>query len=93
MWVFALLTLLTADAGAPLCWSFTHEARFRGEAYRHEVTIRNGCNAKVRCTVSTDAAPEKRVVEVDAGASEVLMTHIASPAREFTPTVWCDRVP
>ncbi len=81
----------SAPGQRPACVSVTWTVRYGSESYNHWVTISNGCDALVRCTVRTNVNPAEASVELAPAQSRELNTFLGSPAREFTPTVNCTR--
>ncbi|APR85580.1 Hypothetical protein A7982_10929 [Minicystis rosea] len=71
------------------CVKSSGEARARALGYDHVVTIENGCDKAVACTVSTDVAPEPIQATVDAKKTIELTTFRNSPASVFKPKVGC----
>jgi hypothetical protein len=67
------------------CSQATAEARWVGYGYTHSVTLRNGCQRAVACTLWTDVDPEpKQSVQVAPGESESVVTRRGSPSRELS---------
>jgi hypothetical protein len=69
------------------------EARYRGLGYNHIVHVRDVCDARAECTVSTNVNPERQAVTVPGHSEVEVTTFLGSPAREFTPKVDCRLVP
>lgn len=65
------------------------DARYRNYGYDHVVIVRNGCDRKAICDVSTNVNPEPARVEVPAGSAAEVLTFRGSPAREFVPRATC----
>lgn len=90
----ALMTRAGADAGkpeppVPPCVKLESKAIFSGSGYDHVVSIDNGCQQDVDCSVSTDVSDETLSVMVPAGESRDLVTYRGSPASEFKASVKC----
>jgi hypothetical protein len=99
LWVALLLGLSAtalADKAAPKpeeptsqdpnqCAKAEGNARYVGVGYTHSVTLRNGCEKPVACTVWTDVDPEpKQTVQARPGESVDVVTRRGSPARALT---------
>jgi hypothetical protein len=79
----------TAPGERPRCVEVTWQARFDGSGHSHWVTVRNGCERAMACTVRTDVAPSPIQVAVPPGQSREVRTFLSSPATAFTPQVDC----
>ena len=75
--------------GAMSCVHVQTEAPYRAYGYDHLVTIENGCDKPVRCTVKTDVNPEPSHVRVEPQKSETVLTFRGSPASTFKADVSC----
>ncbi len=65
------------------CASVTASALFKGDGYRHVVTLSNSCPRAVSCEVWTDVDPLPHVMlQAKPGASAEVITRNGSPARE-----------
>ncbi len=65
-------------------------ARYVGLGYTHSVTLRNGCEKPVTCSLWTDADPEpKQTVQVRPGESVEVVTRRGSPASALTAFKEC----
>jgi hypothetical protein len=72
------------------CAKAEARASWVGIGYTHAVTLRNGCDRPVSCTVWTDVDPEpKQAVQARPGESVDVVTRRGSPAREFTALKDC----
>jgi hypothetical protein len=69
------------------------EARYRALGYNHIVHVRNQCDARAECAVSTNVNPAPENVTVPGHKEVEVTTFLGSPAREFTPKVECRMVP
>ena len=69
------------------------EARYRGLGFNHIVHLRDVCDARAECTVSTNVNPTPAGVTVAPHSEVEVVTFLGSPARDFTPTVECRMVP
>jgi hypothetical protein len=65
------------------------EARYSGYGYDHVVHVTNGCDRKMRCTITTDVNREQATVAIDPGKTESVITQRGSAAREFTAKADC----
>jgi hypothetical protein len=74
---------------APECVKHRTEARYRNLGYDHLVYVRNGCDKRVVCRVSTSVNSEPIEVSLNPGEERELLTWRGSPAREFTARVAC----
>jgi hypothetical protein len=74
---------------APACLKHRAEARYRNLGYDHLVHVRNTCDARVACRVSTNVNPEPIELALGPGEERELVTWRGSPAREFTARVVC----
>ena len=74
---------------APACVEHRAEARYRNLGYDHLVHVRNTCDARVACRVSTNVNPEPIELALRPGEERELSTWRGSPAREFTARVVC----
>ncbi|GAB4213409.1 MAG: hypothetical protein OHK0013_37260 [Sandaracinaceae bacterium] len=79
----------TAPGERPRCVEVTWQARFDGSGHSHWVTVRNGCERAMSCTVRTDVAPSPIQVALAPGQSREVRTFLSSPATAFTPVVDC----
>jgi hypothetical protein len=67
------------------CTKAEATARWIGIGYTHGVTLHNGCERPVACTLWTDVDPEpKQSVQVKPGESADVVTRRGSPARAVT---------
>ncbi|MET0282874.1 MAG: hypothetical protein ABW352_00330 [Polyangiales bacterium] len=67
------------------CAKAEPHAQWVGIGYTHSVTLRNGCERPVSCTVWTDVDPEpKQTVQARPAESVEVVTRRGSPARELT---------
>ena len=92
IWLMLALAVapFAADAAPKAtCVQVHAEARYRNYGYDHIVIVRNGCDKKALCDVSTNVNPEPVRVEVPAGGATEVLTFRGSPAREFTPRATC----
>lgn len=71
------------------CVQVYGESRYRAFGYDHIAIVRNGCDKKAVCDVTTNVNPEPIRVEVPAGAAIEVLTFRGSPAREFVPRATC----
>jgi len=55
------------------------------------VTVANGCDYAVHCTVSTDVNPAPVTLDLDPGASRTVTTFLDAPGSGFVPNVACAR--
>ena len=83
----------TVGASVAQCIQSWPEARYRALGYNHIVHVRNVCDARAECNVSTNVIPEPQAVTVPPHAELEVTTFLGSPAREFTPKVDCRMVP
>lgn len=92
--VLALLvpSLALAQGTRPECVRVEAIARWGADAYNHFVRVENGCDRRVRCSVSTDVNPDVQSIELAPNQSVEVITFRGSPAREFTPRVTCELV-
>jgi hypothetical protein len=77
----------TATADSPQqvgdCAQVTASASFKGDGYRHIVTLTNNCQRAVSCEVWTDVDPTPRhVIQAKPGKSAEVITRNGSPASE-----------
>lgn len=90
---FALALAVTPTAEtapkAATCIEVHGSARYRNYGYDHVVVVRNGCDRKATCDVSTDVNPDPVRVELAPGAATEVLTFRGSPAREFSPRATC----
>ncbi|MEI9948692.1 MAG: hypothetical protein WDO74_06840 [Pseudomonadota bacterium] len=91
----ALLALAgTAAADSPQqvgdCASVTASASFRGDGYRHIVTLTNACQRTVACEVWTDVDPTPHhIVQAKPGKSADVIIRNGSPASEVHAQKLC----
>jgi hypothetical protein len=74
-----------ADSPQPVgdCASVTASARFKGDGYRHVVTLVNGCQQPVSCEVWTDVDPTPHyTLQAAPGKSAEVIVRNGSPATE-----------
>jgi hypothetical protein len=74
---------------SPTCVRAWPEARYRPYGYDHIVHIHNACTETAACVVSTDVNPEPILATVPPTEEVEVLTFAGSPARTFTPNVWC----
>lgn len=79
----------TVPGSRPACVGAQVQVRMQAFGYDHFVTLRNACDRRVTCEVSTSVAPRPVTATVDAGASTDVLTWRGSPAREFAARVDC----
>ncbi|MGF1469280.1 MAG: hypothetical protein ACFCGT_24420 [Sandaracinaceae bacterium] len=79
----------TVTGERPPCVEAQAIVRATGFAYNHWVRVRNGCDERATCRVSTDVNPEETRLMVDPGETEEVLTFRGSPASAFTATVDC----
>ncbi len=91
-WVAAPSATLAAGTVKDCIQSWP-EARYRALGYNHIVHVRDVCDARAECDVSTDVAPEPQRVLVPARSEIEVTTFLGSPARVFTPRVDCRLIP
>jgi hypothetical protein len=89
MLAFAVAPSAADAAPKVTCVEVHAEARYRNYGYDHLVTVRNGCDRKAVCDVSTNVNPEPVRIEVPAGSAVEVLTFRGSPSREFTPRATC----
>jgi hypothetical protein len=77
------------DDSAKTCISSWGEARFGGVGFNHLVHVANRCTASATCAVSTDVEPAPQTVTVPGKETVEVVTHVGSPASQFTPRVSC----
>lgn len=88
----SVLAFADGEAGTrPACAQVSHNARFDGSGYSHIVSVNNTCDYPLTCTITTDANPRPATMRISAGQSSSVNTFLSSPAREFSPTVSCER--
>jgi hypothetical protein len=72
------------DKSAGACTQVTGTAVSAAFAFKHVVSLRNGCDKPVECEVWTDVDPSPRqVLRAEQGESVEVITRVGSPAREF----------
>jgi len=74
-----------ADSPQPVgeCASVRASARFKGDGYRHVVTLSNGCQQPVSCEVWTDVDPTPHyTLQANPGKSAEVIVRNGSPASE-----------
>lgn len=74
---------------AVACIAVWPEVRYGNVGWHHIVHVRNNCDRKYVCDVSTDVNPQPQRVTVGAHAEVEVVTFLDSPARTFTPKVDC----
>jgi hypothetical protein len=74
---------------AKACISSWGEARFGGVGFTHVVHVANKCAASATCAVSTNVEPAPQSVTVPGKQAIEVVTHLGSPASQFTPRVSC----
>lgn len=92
--LFAILALpvvvLAADqTEVPNCVEVSKEAPYQAYGHTHIVVVRNGCDARIQCRVSTNVDPEPVRVTVAPGETSRTATRRGSPSREFDARVTC----
>jgi hypothetical protein len=70
------------EVGGTSVWSET--------GWNHTVYLTNRCSAEVFCDVSTNVAPEPKVVTLSSNVTTPVVTSTGSAARVFVPVVSCD---
>lgn len=82
---------LCASSGAATSCVEVGGASFWGEmGWNHTVYLTNRCGAEVLCNVSTNVAPEAKLVTLSTNVTTSVVTSINAPERVFVPTVSCD---
>lgn len=93
--LFGSVAFAGAQSGStgerPECVTVSGSARWNAAGYNHSVTVTNGCEYAVHCTVSTDVNPTPISVDLDAGASRTVTTFLDAPGSGFIPNVGCSR--
>ena len=84
----------TAAADSPQqvgdCASVTASASFKGDGYRHVVTLSNSCQRAVSCEVWTDVDPAPHyVLQAKPGKTAEVIVRNGSPAREVHAEKLC----
>ena len=84
------VVVLAADqTEVPNCVEVTKEAPYQAYGYTHIVVVRNGCDSRIRCQVSTNVDPDPQRITVAAGETSRTATRRGSPSREFDARVTC----
>ena len=66
-------------------------ASFWGETgWNHTVYLTDRCSADVFCNVSTNVAPDPKIVTLSSNVTTAVTTSINSADRVFVPVVSCD---
>ena len=91
---FTGTTAGTAAADSPQqvgdCAQVSASASFKGDGYRHIVTLTNTCQRTVSCEVWTDVDPTPHyVVQAKPGKSAEVITRNGSPASEVHAAKLC----
>jgi hypothetical protein len=89
MLAFAVAPLAADTTPKVTCVEVHAVARYRNYGYDHLVVLRNQCDRKAFCEVSTNVNPDPVRVEMPAGGAAEVLTFRGSPAREFTPRATC----
>jgi hypothetical protein len=93
--VLAMSGLATAESppttGKTGCITWKTEARYLGQGFKHFVHYTSACTAVMVCSVVTNANPDPTVTTVPAGGKATAITHVGSPASEFTANVTCKK--
>ena len=73
----------------PECVEVRGEARYGSQGYDHYVFVKNGCDRRADCRVTTSVNPEPASLRVAPGATESVVMWRGSPAREFAARADC----
>jgi hypothetical protein len=73
----------------PECIEVRGEARYGSQGYDHYVFVKNGCDRRADCRVTTNVNPEPASLRVAPGATESVVMWRGSPAREFAARADC----
>ncbi|HYQ00606.1 MAG TPA: hypothetical protein VER96_18135 [Polyangiaceae bacterium] len=79
----AFASTAAADSPQPVgdCASVVASARFKGDGYRHVVTLTNNCQQPVTCEVWTDVDPSPHyTLQANPGKSAEVIVRNGSPA-------------
>lgn len=84
-WAAGLCFASTAAADSPQpvadCAQVTASARFKGDGYRHVVTLSNQCQQSVSCEVWTDVDPSPHhTLQANPGKTAEVIVRNGSPA-------------
>jgi hypothetical protein len=74
---------------APVCVTWSAEARYRPYGYDHLVHLKNGCDQPAVCRVTTNVNPTPAEARVLPKQTATVVTFQGSPAREFAANVAC----
>jgi len=88
----ALTSTAAADSPQQVgdCASVTASASFKGDGYRHIVTLTNSCQRAVSCEVWTDVDPTPhQILQAKPGKSAQVITRNGSPASEVHADKLC----
>jgi hypothetical protein len=83
------LAQATVDGARPACVDASAQARMQAFGYDHVVTIRNGCDRPVHCTVTTSVNPTPSELDVPPGQTRDTLAWRGSPASTFVAHVDC----
>jgi hypothetical protein len=73
----------------PDCIEVRGEARYGSQGYDHYVFVKNGCDRRADCRVTTNVNPDPTPLRVAPGATESAVMWRGSPAREFSARADC----
>lgn len=73
----------------PACIEVRGEARYGAQGYDHYVFVKNGCDRRAECRVTTSVNPDPASLRVAPGATESVVMWRGSPAREFAARADC----
>lgn len=96
--IAALVALLVPAAIAladsvevPECVTHTKHSSYRGYGYNHSVEVRNGCDAPVECTASSDSAPDPITFTVNGSATVTKVLKVNAPGSAFELRLSCEK--
>ena len=90
--LLAVASVAFADSVTkPDCMSVRKSSDYRGYGYTHLVHITNGCEEPVRCSASSDSAPDPIQFSVAAGQSADKTLKIGAPGSEFELRLRCEK--
>lgn len=84
------LPICASSSAATGCVEIGGVATWGETGWNHTVYLTNRCSAEVFCNVSTNVAPEPKLVTLSSNVTTAVTTSIESRDRVFVPVVSCD---
>ena len=84
------LPICASSSAATSCVEVGGTSVWVETGWTHTVYLTNRCSEEVFCDVSTNVAPEPKIVTLSSNVTTSVVTATTSPSRVFVPVVSCD---